>query len=255
MISRTAHLLDYSIDISTARQQPGACAHLPPLAAFPRVGGIAWSLRSPTRQQTQQTRLTKCTASIQPITTIAAAIPGGLTLPQLVGVLGAVAALVLLLKRIYDTPSRTYDENVGDEYDAWAEEGILEYYWGEHIHLGYYSSQERAAGYKKKDFKQAKYDFIAEMLAWTGVQRPKRILDVGCGFGGTTRYLAKVFPDAQVIGVWVMQASVSVSNLTHTTTSRHHAEPQASRAGDRPRQAARPRQLQLYGHGCAQHDV
>lgn len=142
--------------------------------------------------------MTTCTVSAQPINSIAvAAAP---SLPVLVGVLGAVAALVLWLKRIYDTPSRTYDGNVGDEYDAWAEEGILEYYWGEHIHLGYYSAEERAAGYKKKDFKQAKYDFIAEMLAWTGVKQPKRILDVGCGFGGTTRYLATVFPDAEVIG-------------------------------------------------------
>lgn len=45
------------------------------------------------------------------------------------------------------------DGNVGQEYDAWTNEGLLEYYWGEHIHLGYYSDAERAAGYKKKDFK------------------------------------------------------------------------------------------------------
>jgi MPBQ/MSBQ methyltransferase len=42
---------------------------------------------------------------------------------------------------------------VGEEYDAWTQEGILEHYWGEHIHLGYYSDDERQAGYKKKDFK------------------------------------------------------------------------------------------------------
>ena len=42
---------------------------------------------------------------------------------------------------------------MGDEYDAWTQEGILEHYWGEHIHLGYYSDAERRAGYKKKDFK------------------------------------------------------------------------------------------------------
>ena len=32
----------------------------------------------------------------------------------------------------------------------------LQYYWGEHIHLGYYDDDEMAAGYKKKDFIQAK---------------------------------------------------------------------------------------------------
>ena len=79
-------------------------------------------------------------------------------------------------------------------------EGILEYYWGEHIHLGYYSAAERAAGYKKKDFKRAKIDFVDEMLRWSGAQAPVRVLDVGCGIGGTSRHLAARFPDAQVQG-------------------------------------------------------
>ena len=79
-------------------------------------------------------------------------------------------------------------------------EGILEYYWGEHIHLGYYSAAERAAGYKKKDFKRAKTDFVDEMLRWSGAQAPARVLDVGCGIGGTSRHLAARFPDAQVQG-------------------------------------------------------
>ena len=60
----------------------------------------------------------------------------------------------LAIKKIFDTPSRKYDQNVGDEYDQWTDEGVLEYYWGEHIHLGHYSEAERAAGYKKKDFIQ-----------------------------------------------------------------------------------------------------
>lgn len=79
-------------------------------------------------------------------------------------------------------------------------EGILEYYWGEHIHLGYYTEAERAIGYKKKDFKKAKLDFVDEMLKWSGATAPKRILDVGCGIGGTSRHLAARFPDATVQG-------------------------------------------------------
>ena len=35
---------------------------------------------------------------------------------------------------------------VGREYDAWTEEQILEYYWGEHIHLGYYTDDVLARG-------------------------------------------------------------------------------------------------------------
>lgn len=52
-----------------------------------------------------------------------------------------VALTFFVLKRIFDTPSRAYKENVGDEYDSWTDDGVLEYYWGEHIHLGYYSGQ------------------------------------------------------------------------------------------------------------------
>ena len=86
-------------------------------------------------------------------------------------------------------------------FPAPSREGILEHYWGEHIHLGYYSEAERAAGYKKKDFKQAKFDFVDKMLAWSGAQQPRRVLDVGCGIGGTTRHLAAKFPQATVTGV------------------------------------------------------
>ena len=83
---------------------------------------------------------------------------------------------------------------------ALCREGILEYYWGEHIHLGYYTAEERAAGYKRKDFKRAKIDFVDEMLRWSGAERPARILDVGCGIGGTSRHLAARFPAAHVQG-------------------------------------------------------
>jgi len=30
---------------------------------------------------------------------------------------------------------------VGKEYDSWTDDGVLEHYWGEHIHLGYYSEE------------------------------------------------------------------------------------------------------------------
>jgi hypothetical protein len=39
--------------------------------------------------------------------------------------LGAAAAAVAAA---FDKGSRPYQGNVGDEYDAWTEEGILEYY-------------------------------------------------------------------------------------------------------------------------------
>jgi len=111
----------------------------------------------------------------------------------------ALGAAGFALKGALDTPSRPFEDEgiggtVGAEYDAWTDEGVLEHYWGEHIHLGYYTEEERAAGYKKKDFVQAKYDFVDEMLRWSGLQgKPARVLDCGCGIGGTTRHLGRHF--------------------------------------------------------------
>jgi MPBQ/MSBQ methyltransferase len=135
-----------------------------------------------------------------------------LTGTQLKGVSVLVALLGVVtywINKVLWTPSRTYDKDkntVGTEYDAWTREGILEYYWGEHIHLGYYDEIERKAGYKKKNFIQAKYDFIDEMAAFGeinfDVTSPIKVLDVGCGIGGTSRYLAKKYGDkATVTGI------------------------------------------------------
>jgi MPBQ/MSBQ methyltransferase len=118
---------------------------------------------------------------------------------------GAVATLGV--KAYLDRPSRTYGNGtVAKEYDEWTTDGILEYYWGEHIHLGYYSKEAMESGFVKKDFKQAKYDFIDEMMKFGGIDPVKdsnaKVLDVGCGFGGTSRYLAKKLgPSAEVTGI------------------------------------------------------
>ncbi|KAK9836067.1 hypothetical protein WJX84_001705, partial [Apatococcus fuscideae] len=118
-------------------------------------------------------------------------------------------AVFFTVKRVFDTPSRAYDTNVGEVYDDWTDEGVLEYFWGEHIHLGHYNSQEQQKAWKQpiwtgrfpKDFKQAKFDFIDEMLAWSQSEQPTNILDVGCGIGGTSRHLAAKFPNAKVTGI------------------------------------------------------
>jgi MPBQ/MSBQ methyltransferase len=92
--------------------------------------------------------------------------------------------LYLLTARRYQSSS-----SVANSYDEWTEDGILEFYWGEHIHLGHYGSPP-----KRKDFLAAKVDFVHEMVRWGGLdQLPKgtTVLDVGCGIGGSSRILAK----------------------------------------------------------------
>lgn len=166
------------------------------------------------QQQQQQYRRSSPT----PVATIAAApatpstpaaaafdlLPGGVPTAALAAA-GAAAALALAIKRVYDTPSRAYDRNVGEEYDAWTEEGILEHYWGEHIHLGYYTDEELKNGWWRADFKAAKLRFTQEMFRWSGCPSPlpkgAKVLDVGCGFGGSSRWLAATNPDAQVTGI------------------------------------------------------
>ena len=150
------------------------------LRPTPAVGGLSW-------------------VRILPTTTMSATLP--LRLATVVAAvpklrLGALAALLLAafawaMKRL-NTPSRVYDKeanSVGREYDAWTSEGILEYYWGEHIHLGYYAEGERRGPfYGGKDFIEAKYDFIDKMLEFSQVDAPQKVLDVGCGIGGTSRW-------------------------------------------------------------------
>lgn len=137
------------------------------------------------------------------------------TVAALLLALGGIIAL--FINKVLWNPSRAYknDENtVAKEYDAWSSEGILEYYWGDHIHLGYYNDEERRVGYKRKNFKQAKFDFVDEMVKFGGmpsqVDSPVSILDVGCGIGGTSRYLAKKYGDsAKITGITLSPVQVA----------------------------------------------
>ncbi|MGC9503469.1 methyltransferase domain-containing protein [Baaleninema sp.] len=106
------------------------------------------------------------------------------------GILFGLLALALIL---YLTTARRYQssESVANSYDEWTEDGILEFYWGEHIHLGHYGSPPQ-----RKDFLEAKADFVREMVRWGGLENLPQgttVLDVGCGIGGSSRILAREY--------------------------------------------------------------
>lgn len=118
----------------------------------------------------------------------------------LLGLLVLGVALYLLTARRYQSAN-----SVANSYDEWTEDGILEFYWGEHIHLGHYGLPPR-----RKNFLTAKSDFVHEMVRWGGLDHlpsGTTVLDVGCGIGGSSRILAQDYNFA-VTGITISPSQV-----------------------------------------------
>ena len=93
---------------------------------------------------------------------------------------------------------------VASAYDSWTQDKLLERLWGEHIHLGFYPSN------KNIDFREAKVQFVHELVRWSGLDklpRGSRVLDVGCGIGGSSRILANYY-GFNVTGITISPAQV-----------------------------------------------
>ncbi len=120
---------------------------------------------------------------------------------------GLLLILLAIAITIYLLTARRYQssDSVANSYDEWTEDGILEFYWGEHIHLGHYGSPPQ-----RKDFLKAKSDFVHEMVSWGGLDKlppGTTVLDVGCGIGGSSRILAKDYK-FEVTGVTISPQQV-----------------------------------------------
>ena len=115
--------------------------------------------------------------------------------------------LLLILSIVWGINARKFISSgtVASAYDAWTQDKLLERLWGEHIHLGFYPLMERNI-----DFRKAKVQFVHELVKWSGLDTlPKgsRILDVGCGIGGSSRILAKYY-GFNVTGITISPAQV-----------------------------------------------
>jgi tocopherol O-methyltransferase len=70
--------------------------------------------------------------------------------------------------------------------------------WGEHVHHGLWQSRQDTA-------EEAIHRLIAEVAAQARVQAGDHVCDVGCGYGGTSRILAREY-GARVTALTVSQA-------------------------------------------------
>lgn len=121
--------------------------------------------------------------------------------------LAIILMLLLVGLAAYLLSARKYQSasSVAKSYDEWTQDGILEFYWGEHIHLGHYGSPPQ-----RKNFIEAKHDFVGEMVRWGGLEKlppGTTVLDVGCGIGGSSRILARDYGFA-VTGITISPQQV-----------------------------------------------
>lgn len=95
------------------------------------------------------------------------------------------------------SPIRTREElnkGIAELYDE--SSGIWEDIWGDHLHHGFYDPSQPPASLS--NHRSAQIRMIEETLRFAALsdepsKRPKHIVDVGCGIGGSSRYLANKF--------------------------------------------------------------
>ena len=122
-----------------------------------------------------------------------------------------VAILLVWTIAVWASKDRKYQSSisVSSAYDSWTNDQLLEKLWGDHVHLGYYSDS-----LFRTDFRFAKVEFVHQLVRWSGLdQLPpgSRVLDVGCGIGGSSRILARDY-GFDVLGITISAAQVKRAN-------------------------------------------
>ncbi|KAM7223432.1 S-adenosyl-L-methionine-dependent methyltransferase [Rhypophila decipiens] len=126
------------------------------------------------------------------------------------------------LSKQYDTPMglahttmQALKDRIKLHYDL-----ASDYYlnlWGEHIHHGYWATEESKANDSKE---VAQINLIRLLLEISGVSSGSRVLDVGCGIGGTSRFLASQL-GCTVTGITISTKQVELAKrLTKTEAAK-----------------------------------
>ncbi|GMH40163.1 hypothetical protein BSKO_08067 [Bryopsis sp. KO-2023] len=76
------------------------------------------------------------------------------------------------------------NERIAEFYDS--SSGLWEDIWGEHMHHGIYRPER-----PPKSNLQAQIDLMDESLEWAGVKEVQKMVDVGCGIGGSSRHIIR----------------------------------------------------------------
>jgi tocopherol O-methyltransferase len=116
------------------------------------------------------------------------------------------------LSKQYDTPlglahstMQVLKDRIKLHYDL-----ASDYYlslWGEHIHHGYWPTEESEATQTKEE---AQANLIQLLLDISKLPAKSSVLDVGCGIGGTSRYLASKH-DSSVTGITISTKQVEIA--------------------------------------------
>ncbi|KAK9417807.1 hypothetical protein SUNI508_01564 [Seiridium unicorne] len=75
--------------------------------------------------------------------------------------------------------------------------------WGQHIHHGYFKSPNETK-------EEAQINLIKYLLELSALPKSSNVLDVGCGIGGTSRYLAKEM-GCNVTGITISGKQVEIA--------------------------------------------
>jgi len=76
----------------------------------------------------------------------------------------------------------------------------VELAFGRHVHWGYWSNPDRAER-SPEAFAQAAEQLTRELCLASGMQDGDRVLDAGCGFGGTVASIDENYIDMDIIGL------------------------------------------------------
>ncbi|XP_038900464.1 tocopherol O-methyltransferase, chloroplastic [Benincasa hispida] len=79
-------------------------------------------------------------------------------------------------------------KGIAEFYDE--SSGLWESVWGEHMHHGFYDPDSSVS---LADHRAAQIRMIEETLRFASVEKATAAVDVGCGIGGSSRYLARKF--------------------------------------------------------------